>query len=465
MTNNAKHIVGSPVLSEGKHFGTDGIRGKAGTFLSPALALQLGYWTGKLLEKEGPILIGKDSRESGDMLTSALSAGLTAAGRDVWTIGLCPTPAIPCLIRKFNTAGGIMVSASHNPPGDNGIKIFEASGCKINKELQNDLENHLQGCEISTAENKSKAYGKSYKRFELLEIYEETLIESVKERSLNGVSIILDLCWGSATANGKSIFKKLGANITALHGEPDGKKINVGCGSTNINLLRQAVLEKGADMGFAFDGDSDRMIGVDGEGRLINGDHVLYLWGLELKERNLLPGNRLVSTVMSNVGFELEWKAKGGILSRTPVGDQNVYAEIINKGAYLGGEPSGHILSSINNYSGDGLLSALQISTICKNKGLSLSQWMDQSFKPFPQKLINVQFKRDANYDKWENCEPLNDAVLEAEAAIGGRGRVLLRPSGTEPLLRVMVEAQDPSLVNSWTKRIAELAEKHLDVA
>ena len=152
-------------------------------------------------------------------------------------------------------------------------------------------------------------------------------------------------------------------------------------------------------------------------------------------------------------------------MSRTPVGDQNVYAEIINKGAYLGGEPSGHILSSINKYSGDGLLSALQISTICKNKGLSLSQWMDQSFKPFPQKLINVQFKRDANYDKWENCEPLNDAVLEAEAAIGGRGRVLLRPSGTEPLLRVMVEAQDPSLVNSWTKRIAELAEKHLDVA
>ena len=467
MTNNAMHPVGAPLGAyNNKTFGTDGVRGKAGTELTPALALQLGYWSSHILKNQGPILIGKDSRQSGDMVTAALTAGLTAAGKEVWQVDLCPTPAIPYLIKRTGACGGFMVSASHNPPEDNGIKIFDEQGVKIDSKKQIFIESKIRGGDSSNnVQSPSRNFGKTYQRYELIKDYQESLINSVKGRSLNGIPIVLDLCWGSATACGAKVFEALGADLTILHGKPNGAKINVGCGSTQLGPLRQAVFEKHAEMGFAFDGDSDRVLAVDGKGRVIDGDHVLYLWGSNLRERGELPNNRLITTVMANLGFERAWKAKGGLLERTAVGDQNVHTAMIETGAALGGEQSGHILSAAHGLCGDGLLTALQVATICNGQNLTLAEWRNQSFKAFPQKLVNVSLSNWGNQKNWQDCAPIQEAVTKAEASMGKDGRVLLRASGTEPLLRVMVEAKDQRDVDSWTTHLAQVVEQHLDAA
>ncbi len=467
MASNAMHSVGDPLANHTKSiFGTDGVRGKVGRDLTPSLILQLGYWCGHVLQQEGPIILGKDSRASGAMFTAALTAGLTAAGKEVWQIGLCPTPVVPLLIKKTGAAGGLMVSASHNPPDDNGIKVFGGDGAKISSEEQLQIESGLQdSLKNSNVIPTSKACGQSYQRNELLDIYKKEVIKSVNNKRLDGVPIVLDLCWGSATACGAELFDTLGANITVLHGHPNGKLINVNCGSTQLAPLKQAVQELGAEMGFAFDGDSDRMLAVDGKGRVLDGDHVLYLWGASLQERNELPEDRLVATVMSNLGFEKAWKERGGLLERTPVGDQFVHAKMIETGAALGGEQSGHILCKEHGLSGDGLLSALQLATICQSQNLSLSEWRDQSFSSFPQKLVSVRARNLVIPHKWQESTPIKEAVMKAEEAMGEEGRVLLRESGTEPLLRVMVEAEDPRLVESWTSHLASILEECLEAA
>ncbi|WP_320666438.1 phosphoglucosamine mutase [Prochlorococcus sp. MIT 1307] len=467
MVSNAMHPVGLPVGSiNTATFGTDGVRGQVGTALTPALVMQLGFWASHVLPREGPVLIGKDSRQSGDMVSAALTAGLTAAGKEVWLIGLCPTPAVPYLIKNVGASGGIMVSASHNPPEDNGIKIFNEHGSKIDSEQQRLIESRLRG-ELSNPKVLSKTtnFGTTHQRTDLLNTYQEGLISSVENKKLDGVRVVLDLCWGSATACGAEVFKSLGADLTVLHDKPDGRQINVGCGSTHLAPLRKAVFETQADMGFAFDGDSDRMLAVDRHGRLIDGDHVLYLWGSNLQDHGQLPSNRLVATVMSNLGFERAWKARGGLLERTPVGDQNVHSKMISTGAALGGEQSGHILSAKHGLCGDGLLTALQIATICHEKGLTLEQWRDESFQAFPQKLVNVPLPNLNDQTDWESCEPIQKAVNKAEAAMGEDGRVLLRLSGTEPLIRVMVEAKNQLDVDSWSSHIAKTIEEHLDAA
>ncbi|MFL0733852.1 MAG: phosphoglucosamine mutase, partial [Prochlorococcus sp.] len=338
--------LGVPLGTAQVSFGTDGIRGRVGTFLTPALALQVGYWCGQVLPEAGPLLIGMDSRTSGAMVASALTAGLTAAGREVWNLGLCPTPAVPGLIRKLGAAGGLMVSASHNPPEDNGIKVFAADGVKLSSEQQALIEAGLRGEGIGGADQPLiTSCGPAYQRDQLLSHYRDSLLASVQHQRLDGVPIVLDLCWGSATACGAEVFAALGADLTVLHGEPDGMRINVGCGSTQLEPLRRAVIERGASMGFAFDGDADRMLALDGQGRVVDGDHVLYLWGSVLQDQQALPQQRLVATVMSNLGFERAWQARGGVLERTPVGDQHVYAAMVANSAALGGEQSGHILS------------------------------------------------------------------------------------------------------------------------
>ncbi len=467
MANNAMHPVGTPLgANNNTNFGTDGVRGKAGTELTPALALQLGYWSSHVMPRQGPVLLGKDSRQSGDMITAALTAGLTAAGREVLLVDLCPTPAIPYLIKQTGAAGGFMVSASHNPPEDNGIKIFDEQGKKIDSAKQIFIESKITGEEASKhVQPTLRSFGKSYQRHELIKDYQESLLNSVAGKSLNGVSIVLDLCWGSATACGAEVFAALGADIKVLHGEPNGAKINVKCGSTQLDPLRKAVFECKAEMGFAFDGDADRMLAIDEKGRVIDGDHVLYLWGSTLKDRGELPNNKLITTVMSNLGFERDWKAKGGLLERTPVGDQNVYAAMMETGAALGGEQSGHILSAAHGLCGDGLLTALQVATICHDQNLTLAEWRDQSFTGFPQKLVNVSLSSSGSQKNWKDCEPIHQAVMKAETSMGKNGRVLLRPSGTEPLLRVMVEAKDQRDVDSWTSHLAQLVEDHLDAA
>lgn len=455
--------LGVPLGTAQVSFGTDGIRGRVGTFLTPALALQVGYWCGQVLPEAGPLLIGMDSRTSGAMVASALTAGLTAAGREVWNLGLCPTPAVPGLIRKLGAAGGLMVSASHNPPEDNGIKVFAADGVKLSSEQQALIEAGLRGEGIGGADQPLiTSCGPAYQRDQLLSHYRDSLLASVQHQRLDGVPIVLDLCWGSATACGAEVFAALGADLTVLHGEPDGMRINVGCGSTQLEPLRRAVIERGASMGFAFDGDADRMLALDGQGRVVDGDHVLYLWGSVLQDQQALPQQRLVATVMSNLGFERAWQARGGVLERTPVGDQHVYAAMVANSAALGGEQSGHILSAAHGLCGDGVLTALQLATLCHGKQLSLEEWLDQSFKAFPQKLVNVLVPDHGLRKRWKDCQPLREAVWAAEAAMGEEGRVLVRASGTEPLLRIMVEAADSQVVEHWTSKLAALAKKYL---
>ena len=454
--------IGAPLQGGQASFGTDGIRGRVGSAITPALALQVGYWCGRGLPPEGPVLIGSDSRSSGPMLVAALTAGLTAAGREVWSIGLCPTPAVPALIRHYAAAGGLMVSASHNPPHDNGIKVFGASGAKLGRADQGAIEAGLSG---AAGPATLAADGLAQQRPDLLELYADGLVASVAGARLDGCRVVLDLCWGSATACGERVFRALGAELLVLHGSPDGRRINQDCGSTHLEPLRRAVVESGATMGFGFDGDADRVLAVDGQGRLVDGDQILYLWGSALRDAGALPDNRIVATVMSNLGFERAWTDGGGLLERTPVGDQHVHAAMEALGAGLGGEQSGHILSARHGLSGDGLLTALQVATLVHGRGQSLADWMEASFRPYPQKLVNVIVPDRERRTQWQQCEPLRQAVANADQAMAGSGRVLVRASGTEPLLRVMVEAAEAEAVEHWASLLAAEAERHLNQA
>lgn len=453
--------IGAP-LAGGVGFGTDGIRGRVGRDVTPALALQVGYWCGVVLPADGPVVIGTDSRSSGPMLVAALAAGLTAAGREVWQLGLCPTPAVPGAIRRFGAAGGLMVSASHNPPHDNGIKVFGPGGAKLDRASQEAIEAGLRGEAVAPAFH---GHGTALQRPDLLDDYRASLLASVGDTRLEGCRIVLDLCHGSATACGEAVFRALGAEVQVLHGTPDGSRINQGCGSTHLEPLRRAVLESGAAMGFAFDGDADRMLAVDGRGRMVDGDQILYLWGSALHDAGELPGDRIVATVMSNLGFERAWQARGGVLERTAVGDQYVHAAMEALGAGLGGEQSGHILSARHGMSGDGLLTALQVAGLIHGRGLTLADWMDGSFTPYPQKLVNVTVADRARRTGWQACDPLRQAVEAAERAMEGQGRVLVRASGTEPLLRVMVEAAEAAQVEHWAAHLAAEADRLLNAA
>ena len=454
--------IGAPLPEATGRFGTDGIRGRVGSAITPALALQVGYWCGRVLPATGPVLIGTDSRSSGPMLVAALTAGLTAAGREVWQLGLCPTPAVPGMIRRGAAAGGLMVSASHNPPHDNGIKVFGASGAKLGRAEQEAIEAGL--CGASGLAELAEA-GTARPREDLLDRYAEGLVASAGDVRLDGCRLVLDLCHGSATACGERVFRALGADLLVLHGEPDGRRINQGCGSTQLEPLRRAVLDSGAAMGFAFDGDADRMLAVDGRGRVVDGDQILFLWGSALRDAGALPHNRIVATVMSNLGFEQAWTEAGGVLERTPVGDQHVHAAMEELGAGLGGEQSGHILSARHGMSGDGLLTAIQVATLVHGRGQTLADWMEASWKPFPQKLVNVTVPDRARRTAWQQCEPLRLAVERAETAMAGSGRVLVRASGTEPLLRVMVEAAEMEQVEHWAALLAAEAERQLNRA
>ena len=462
MAEQALPMLGTPLEAGRVRFGTDGIRGRVGSVITPALALQVGYWCGRVLPSNGPIVLGSDSRSSGPMLVSALAAGLTAAGRDVLDLGLCPTPAVPGAIRALGAGGGLMVSASHNPPHDNGIKVFGAGGAKLGRAEQSAIE---AGLGASPDLESVPANGRLTQRPDLLEAYRQRLVASAGDTRLDGCKVVLDLCWGSATSCGEALFRELGAAVTVLHGEPDGTRINQGCGSTHLEPLRAAVLEQGAEMGFAFDGDADRMLAVDGRGRVVDGDQILYLWGQALMAEGALPNNRIVATVMSNLGFERAWQARGGVLERTAVGDQYVHAAMEELGAALGGEQSGHILSARHGMSGDGLLTALQVASLVRRSGGSLADWLDGSFEAYPQRLVNVTVPNRERRSAWEACGPLREAVEQAEAAMAGCGRVLVRSSGTEPLLRVMVEAAQQADVDHWSSHLAALADQHLNAS
>ena len=446
-------------------FGTDGIRGKVGELLTAPLALQIGYWAGVVLRSHasqlGPVILGQDSRNSSDMLAMALSAGLTAAGLEVWYLGLCPTPCVAYLTSVSEAIGGVMISASHNPPEDNGIKIFGASGGKLAQALQTEIENGLRG-NLPVSGNVGNC-GRHYSRLELVRDYGEALKQPLQGGvNLQGMKIVLDLAWGAAVGLAPAIFQEMGAEIICLHNAADGDRINVNCGSTHLEMLEAAVREHHADVGFAFDGDADRVLAVDSTGRPVNGDYILYLWGQHLKQQNQLPDNLIVSTVMANLGFERAWQQQGGKLIRTAVGDQYVQAEMVKTGGMLGGEQSGHILCRHYGMTGDGLLTALHLAGLVKQTGVSLAQLVDQSFQTYPQLLRNVRVVDRDRRLNWQNCEPVQQAIALAQTAMGDAGRILVRASGTEPVIRVMVEAANAELANHWTNELVAQVHQHL---
>ncbi|MDZ8186845.1 MAG: phosphoglucosamine mutase [Nostoc sp. ChiSLP02] len=446
-------------------FGTDGIRGRVGELLSAPLALQIGFWAGIVLRNHatgmGPVILGQDSRNSSDMLAMALSAGLTAAGLEVWYLGLCPTPCVAYLTSISDAIGGVMISASHNPPEDNGIKIFGANGGKLPQLLQAEIEAGLRG-KISTAATHSSC-GRHYSRLELIDHYGDALKKPWDgDFNLEGMKIVLDLAWGAAVGLAPTVFTQMGAEVICLHNEADGDRINVNCGSTHLDILAATVQEHNADVGFAFDGDADRVLAVDNTGRQVNGDYILYLWGRHLQQKQQLPDNLIVSTVMANLGFEKAWKDNGGKLIRTAVGDQYVQAEMLRTGGMLGGEQSGHILCRHYAVTGDGLLTALHLAALVKETGVSLAELVDQSFQTYPQLLRNVRVVDRDRRLGWKDCQPVQKAIALAEAAMGDSGRILVRASGTEPVIRVMVEAADAELANHWTNELVSKVQQHL---
>ena len=450
-------------------FGTDGIRGKVGDLLTPSLAQQVGFWTGKILQtenqKKGPVIIGQDSRNSSNPLALSLSAGLRATGLEVWYLGLCPTPTVAYLTHISEAIGGVMISASHNPPEDNGIKIFGADGTKLTTALQKQIETGIRGAggKIGYEPEHPIKYGYQYPRPELLNQYLQSLQDSLLPTSdLSGLRIVLDLAWGAAVNLAPQAFAQMGAEVICLHNQADGDRINVNCGSTHLAPLQAAVRENQADLGFAFDGDADRVIAVDGQGRVIDGDYILYFWGKMLQQQQQLPGNTIVSTVMANLGFEMAWKQLGGKLIRTAVGDQYVHAEMIQTGAMLGGEQSGHILCRHYGISGDGLLTALHLTALVQRSGYSMSQLREQSFSTYPQLLKNLRVEDRERRCNWQHCEPLQKAIAKAETAMGNQGRILVRASGTEPLIRVMVEAINADIAHYWSDNLVSAVQQYL---
>ena len=441
-------------------FGTDGIRGKVGELLNAPLALQVGFCAGQVLQEtsQGPVILGQDSRNSSDMLATAIASGLNSAGLDVWHLGLCPTPCVAYLARATNASGGIMISASHNPPEDNGIKFFSNNGTKLTTKQAQTIEAKLSSHGAASA----SSWGKYYRRSALVQDYVHSLERSLPTNStFRGMRIVLDLAWGASVALAPSVFEALGAEVICLHDQPDGDRINVNCGSTHLGRLQAAVQEYQADLGWAFDGDADRTMAVDAQGRVVDGDYILYLWGSQLKEQQRLPDRLIVATVMANLGFERAWRQLGGQMLRTAVGDQYVQSQMWQTGAMLGGEQSGHIICHHHGVSGDGLQTALHLTALVQQSGTTLAELVEHSFQTYPQLLKNVRVE-ERYRSRWQECEPLQRAIALAEAAMGERGRILVRASGTEPVIRVMVEASEAAIATHWSQQLVTAVQQYL---
>jgi len=434
-------------------FGTDGIRGRFNEEITYSLAYKVGFALGSTLKKKNPILIGRDTRISGDILLQAITQGINESGKKFINLGICPTPAIPFLIKQENLSSGIMISASHNPPEYNGIKIFDHNGQKITKYFENKIQKIIEESNHNISVP-SKVIPLNTNK-DLFDVYIKSLIQTMGGENLSGLKIILDTCYGSATTCAKKIFQNLGADVRVINNSKNGLKINMNCGSTNLEPIKQALEKNPADMGFSFDGDADRVIGLDSKGNVIDGDHILFLWGRELMEQKLLKKNLLISTQMANLGFEKKWHKIGGILYRTDVGDKYVYEAIKEKRAVLGGEQSGHILSKINNFCGDGILTALQIAKYCKKKNITLNDWLKSSFDPFPQKLTNINLSFNVNRINPKTKILIDQTIKNLHEIYSENCRIYIRPSGTEPLMRILVEAKNQKKVDFLSSEIA----------
>ncbi len=434
-----------------KYFGTDGIRGHVGQFpITPEFMLRLGWAAGMAFRKHGKcrILIGKDTRISGYMFESALQAGLSAAGADVLLLGPMPTPAVAYLTRTFHADAGIVISASHNPHHDNGIKFFSGRGTKLPDEVELMIE-ELLDTPMTVVD--SVQLGKASRINDAAGRYIEFCKSSVPTSTdFSGMKIVLDCAHGATYKVAPSVFRELGAEVVVIAAQPDGLNINADVGSTHVAQLQRAVIEQGADLGIAFDGDGDRVIMVDHTGAQVDGDELLYIIATDLQDRDRLVGG-VVGTLMSNLGLELALKARDIPFIRAKVGDRYVMAEMLERDWVLGGENSGHIVCAQHATTGDAIIAALQVVLALKRRGCSLAQER-LAWSKCPQVLINVRFRGDMDPIAHPQVQAVCDSVTERMA---GRGRVLLRKSGTEPLVRVMVEGDDESQVRCYAEELA----------
>lgn len=447
-----------PSHTSRRYFGTDGIRGCVGIWpITPEFVLKLGWAVGKVLARQGngKVLIGKDTRISGYMFESVLESGLSAAGIDTHLLGPMPTPAIAYLTRTLRAQAGIVISASHNPYYDNGIKFFSAQGTKLPDNIELAIEEQLE--QPMTTVN-SAELGKAIRVVDAPGRYIEFCKSTVgSDIILNGLKLVVDCAHGATYHIAPNVFRELGAEVIEIGVEPNGLNINLNCGATQPELLHEQVLQHQADLGIALDGDGDRVIMMDHQGHVLDGDELLYIIVKHKCARGSLKGG-VIGTVMSNLGFELALKQLGLEFIRVPVGDRYILSELSRRGWHLGGEPSGHIVCLETATTGDGIITALQVLAAMRDQNQSLAG-LSNGFKKYPQILLNVKIgHRDASIEN-----PLiQNAIKQIEHELGSRGRVLLRRSGTEPVIRIMVEGEDSCHIQQLAAELAQVVQKEL---
>ena len=436
-------------------FGTDGVRGLVNEFLTPELAYHLGRaaasYFGQSIER--PVfLIGRDTRISGGMLESALASGICAVGGDVIVLGEAPTPAIAYLVRQKECTAGVVISASHNPYPDNGIKFFDGNGFKLPDAVEDEIEELCKSSADDCLPRPTKGdIGTIQYHQEWVQEYVDFVVST--SASLEGLKVVYDGAHGAASYVGPTILRQLGAEVIAINVEPNGTNINDNAGSTHLEGLQATVLREGAHVGIANDGDADRCLMVDEKGQVLDGDQIMLLCGLHLQEQGKLKDNMIVGTVMSNIGFHKAAEELGMKTCSTAVGDRYVLEKMLAEGYSIGGEQSGHVIFLDYNSTGDGLLTAVQTLSIMKEKGKSLSELAGLMTK-YPQLLVNVRVLTKAG---WETNAAIQDAIREAEEELGSNGRILVRPSGTEPLIRVMAEGPNQEQLDELCHRIGDV--------
>lgn len=441
----------------GRMFGTDGVRGIANTELTSEIAYGLGR-AGAYVLTEGThkpkILVAKDTRISGDMLEAALVSGILSVGAEAVILGVVPTPAVAHLIREYNADAGIMISASHNPVEYNGIKFFDNKGYKLQDELEDEIQRVIESGFEGVPSPTGHDLGRSSMEIGALDEYTDYALSTIPV-DLKGLRVALDCANGACYKAAVKAFRQLGAEVYVINDNPDGTNINENCGSTHPEELQDYVVRKKCDLGFAFDGDADRCLAVDEEGNLINGDFILMLCAKHLKDLGKLKDDTLVVTVMSNLGLDIACKKENIKTIKTKVGDRYVLEEMVKDGYILGGEQSGHIIFLDYNTTGDGLVTALQVAAIRKRSGKTLSE-LAGIMKELPQVLVNAKVPNEKKNIYLEDEEIINE-IKKIEEALHGAGRVLIRPSGTEPLVRVMLEGEDQEEIDKMAHGLADL--------
>ena len=446
----------------GKYFGTDGVRGEANVELTPELAFKLGRFGGYVLsqhEEETPLVfVGRDTRISGEMLEHALIAGLLSVGIRVYKLGVIATPGVAYLVRTEKASAGVMISASHNPALDNGIKFFGGDGFKLDDDRELEIEALLDAAEDTLPRPSAQGLGTVMEYPEGLRKYQEFLVSTGVQ--LEGMHVVLDTANGAASTSARQIFADLGAQLTVIGENPDGLNINDGVGSTHPEHLQEKVKEVGAAIGLAFDGDSDRLIAVDENGEIVDGDKIMYIIGSYFSSKGLLEKNTIVTTVMSNLGFHKALDAKGIQKEITAVGDRYVVEEMRKSGYNLGGEQSGHVVIMDYNTTGDGQLTGVQLTKIMQETGKKLSE-LAAEVTIYPQKLVNIRVENSMK-DKAMEVPAIREIIEKMEAEMAGNGHILVRPSGTEPLLRVMAEAPTHEEVDYYVDTIAAVVQAEI---